>query len=134
MLNNCLLQECKLEKNLTYGQDRIWYLVLINFYLDILSSFARTFTQEYIVQLKRHQLAEFVRIRNYVSLAHILNKSEIIGLLVLSTFTSNVNYGKWFSYFKWGHAVYFTIRNSTGSLQWCSKFCFGNLFLQNCKY
>ena len=54
---------------------------------------AQIFTPTYLVTLTHAEFAEFVRLRRCLYASYALNRLEIVGLLTLSIFNSNLNYG-----------------------------------------
>jgi len=54
--------------------------------------FAQVYTPEHLASLKFTEFKQFSRIKQLVSWSFLLNKLEIAGLLILSTFTSTNNY------------------------------------------
>jgi hypothetical protein len=55
--------------------------------------FAQIYTPEYIISLKKNELKRFYRIKYFTKLSYCCNKFEIYGLIILTLFTSNSNYG-----------------------------------------
>lgn len=55
--------------------------------------FARIYTSEFLSTQSMEEYKNFLKFRKMMYISHLVNKIEIIGLLVLSTFTSMSNYG-----------------------------------------
>lgn len=56
--------------------------------------FAKVYTSEYLSTRNNQEYKEFLTIRRILFFAYQFNKLEIVGLLLLSIFTSKSNFGK----------------------------------------
>ena len=64
------------------------------------SLLAQIYTSDFVVDLKTHEMEKFRRLKYFIQSCYILNKCEIIGLVILTLFTSNTNYGNFFFIFQ----------------------------------
>jgi hypothetical protein len=76
---------------------------------------AQIFTPNHLASLSHEEFGRFVRIRRCLYASYALNRIEIIGLLILSIFNSNFNFGKWY------YCCFFYLKDSiaNSSLDMC---------------
>jgi hypothetical protein len=54
---------------------------------------SKLFESQYVLSLTRAETLKLKRLRQFVTIAYLINQLEILGLLILSTFTSSTSYG-----------------------------------------